>query len=692
VVREALDLDVSVAASPVVHSILDAAAVRSVIERVYPFGERTTCALMQAGMNDTYLLAARGARSIARVYRAGWRSGAEILCELQLLAHLAERGVPVSEPIPASDGSLMIPLSAPEGERFLVLFTYVEGQAPTWTNYEHCRKAGALLARVHDAADDFVGLYDRAPLDVSYLIERPLEAIRPFLLGRPDDWSYLCGFADRLRARLAGITDHLEWGACHGDFSSTGNFCVGGNGDITVFDFDLCGPGWHTSDLAPMQRAAIGHRDRRIWRSFLRGYLDTRRLPSADLAAVPLFYAACRLWSIGMRARHTRRRGALYMDRWYVDWQLRVFRQWEAAHGRPNGSAAGSDTPRRSRHMNHDTSNPAGERLIPSTGTLRKLPVTYSILDADALAALVEKSYEIAKPLSCELLLPSMNDTYLVAGANERRILRVYRASWRSADDVTYELNLLMHLGARGVHVALPIAARDGRLWQPLAAPEGARYIALFTYAGGEPLAWENLDHCRAAGRLLADIHTSSGDYIGSNARAALDAAHLVDRPADMLQPYIAHREDDAAYLAGFAERLRSRLNAVAGELDWGVCHGDFGGGNVSINESGPTAFDFDLCGPGWPAFDLAAIRLLAVSKKMPGIWDAFIEGYQQRRWLTAADLAAATMFCPVHRLWRLGLQASHVQEWGVLRVSDSVLDRELTFFRTWEAEELAHE
>ena len=63
----------------------------------------------------------------------------------------------------------------------------------------------------------------------------------------------------------------LEWGVCHGDFSSTGNFHVAPDGTITVFDFDLCGPGWRVSDLAPIRRAAVGHKNRRIWREFLRG-------------------------------------------------------------------------------------------------------------------------------------------------------------------------------------------------------------------------------------------------------------------------------------------------------------------------------------------------------------------------------------------------------------------------------------
>ena len=335
--------------------------------------------------------------------------------------------------------------------------------------------------------------------------------------------------------------------------------------------------------------------------------------------------------------------------------------------------------------MNDDIGNAASGEA--TRGTLRQLPVTYSILDAQSLADFVEKAYAIGPPLSCELLLPSMNDTYLVTSADRRYVLRVYRASWRSAGDIAYELDLLTYLAARGVRVSVPISAQDGRQFQSLLAPEGTRHIALFTHAEGQPLSWDNADHCHQAGQLLAAIHAVSDDFVNLGTRAALGGGQLVDRPAAALEPFFAHRMQDWAYVTAFSAKLRDRLAEVAPELNWGVCHGDFGGGNLTVGDTGPMAFDFDLCGPSWRAFDLAPIQMIAVSKKNPAIWDAFVRGYQERRPLAPADLTAATLFCPVHRLWRLGMQAEHAQEWGVVRLSDSVLDRELKAFRAWEAE-----
>jgi Ser/Thr protein kinase RdoA (MazF antagonist) len=342
-------------------------------------------------------------------------------------------------------------------------------------------------------------------------------------------------------------------------------------------------------------------------------------------------------------------------------------------------------------NTNHDHDSTAlSEEASESAGRLSRLPVTYSILAADALLAMIERTYELPSPLTCELLLPSMNDTYLLAGKDSRYIVRVYRASWRSAGEIAYELDLLTHLAARGVSVSLPLAGIDGCLCRPLTAPEGVRNVALFTYAEGEPLTWTNVDQCRAAGHLLAAIHNATDDFISSHHRTALDVEHLIDAPLLALQPFIEHRPDDWGYLVALTAKLRARLGEVRGMLDWGPCHGDFGGGNLFVADNCRlTAFDFDLCGPGWRACDLAAIQFVATARKDARIWDAFAEGYSTARPLGNADRAAVLLFDPIRRLWRMGLQAGNAPDWGISRLKDTVVDNELRFLRTWEAEYL---
>jgi Ser/Thr protein kinase RdoA (MazF antagonist) len=53
------------------------------------------CRFVKVGLNDTYLVTTRQARFVVRVYRRGWRTPDQIRYELELLAHLAAKGVPV---------------------------------------------------------------------------------------------------------------------------------------------------------------------------------------------------------------------------------------------------------------------------------------------------------------------------------------------------------------------------------------------------------------------------------------------------------------------------------------------------------------------------------------------------------------------------------------------------------------------
>jgi Ser/Thr protein kinase RdoA (MazF antagonist) len=58
-----------------------------------------------------------------RSYRANWRKKVEIEAELAYLCELEKAGIPVSIPIEYREGSYLITLDAPEGERFLSLFS-----------------------------------------------------------------------------------------------------------------------------------------------------------------------------------------------------------------------------------------------------------------------------------------------------------------------------------------------------------------------------------------------------------------------------------------------------------------------------------------------------------------------------------------------------------------------------------------
>jgi Ser/Thr protein kinase RdoA (MazF antagonist) len=317
------------------------------------------------------------------------------------------------------------------------------------------------------------------------------------------------------------------------------------------------------------------------------------------------------------------------------------------------------------------------------------IPVIRSIVSPVALRLKVAQSYDVGTPVECRLLKRGLNDTYLLTTLQRLYVLRVYRAGWRSEEEIRYELDLLRHLAARGVAVSVPVAAHGDRLTLRLGAPEGARYLVLFTYANGTRAPWSVPEDAYRVGAAAAAIHAASDDFATCWRRPSLEIGYLTDQALVAIRPFLAHRPADCAFLEQFVDRLKERATAlVAQGLDWGVCHGDFGLKNIHRDSEGRlTVFDFDLCGPGWRALDLALMRWVAVDHKNESLWEAFVRGYADARFLSAADFAAVPMFHAAAHLSSLGLFAQNIGDWGSADMSDWLFDRELQFFRTWETE-----
>lgn len=113
-------------------------------------------------------------------------------------------------------------------------------------------------------------------------------------------------------------------------------------------------------------------------------------------------------------------------------------------------------------------------------------PVTRSILSAPALSEAVVRDYGLAVPTDCQFLQWGLNDTYLLKSKAPTYVLRIYRRGWRSLSEIQYEVEALLHMQKAGIAVSVPVRRHDGTFVGTIAAPEGIRYMVLFTYAREE--------------------------------------------------------------------------------------------------------------------------------------------------------------------------------------------------------------
>jgi Ser/Thr protein kinase RdoA (MazF antagonist) len=323
-------------------------------------------------------------------------------------------------------------------------------------------------------------------------------------------------------------------------------------------------------------------------------------------------------------------------------------------------------------------------------------PVLDSNLSADALAQHVRGQYPIAAIVRCRLHERGVNDTYKIeTDDGTRYFLRVYRAGRHRRAEIDTELAVLDHLARDGAPVSVAVARTDNRAVTPLDCAEGERWAVLFTAAPGsdiDPRAYSESDErAHRYGEAVARIHRAADGFAGPQERVPLDLEGLLERPLRRIAPLLAHRPADHDYMTQLGNGLRSRVESADG-LETGFCHGDLGGVNACEAEGSLTFYDFDCCGWGYRAYDLAVFPASFAMGMFPpdrieALGRAFIAGYMRGRPLAPADIAAIPVFVAVRNIWLMGLQielADRLFGWGM--IGDPYFDHHLRILRDWEA------
>ena len=99
----------------------------------------------------------------------------------------------------------------------------------------------------------------------------------------------------------------------------------------------------------------------------------------------------------------------------------------------------------------------------------------------------------------------------------------------------------------------------------------------------------------------------------------------------------------------------------------YGLIHGDVIRANALVSEPGQvTIIDFDLCGPGWRAYDLAGYLLtIRDTPEEQAFEGAFLAGYQQERPLSPAEQQLLPAFEAVRAIFSIGIPAMNIHHWG---------------------------
>ncbi|SOC09644.1 homoserine kinase [Stappia indica] len=202
---------------------------------------------------------------------------------LELMRHLAARGISCPQPIAARSGAMLGELAG----RPAAIISFLDGMWVRRPKREHCAELGEALARFHLAGADFAG---QRPNTLS------VDSWRPLLGASLDQADTVVpGLAAELTAEL----DHLEsrWptglpaGVIHADLFPDNVFFIGERlsglidfyfacNDAFAYDVAICLNAWcFEPDLSFNVTKA---------RALLNGYRQVRDFTDAEFAALPL--------------------------------------------------------------------------------------------------------------------------------------------------------------------------------------------------------------------------------------------------------------------------------------------------------------------------------------------------------------------------------------------------------------------
>jgi Ser/Thr protein kinase RdoA (MazF antagonist) len=301
------------------HSIPSTEFITNFVTRNYNLeSEIINCKLIHFGVNDTFVIYTANNSYIIRVYRNGWRTDSEILCELDYLLHLHKREFLVSTPISNQNGDYLLHILAPEGIRQVVMFMYAPGTSLRIENTLHSSMFGSSCAILHKKSIDFKSSHSRFSLDRDHLLLQPLHQIKHFWKSETiNELIWLEKIVHTLLNKIPFESLNLERTMCHGDLHG-GNVHIKEE-TLTHFDFDCAGFGYRVYDLSVFLWTNVTRRSEREynwgrWRAFIDSYEQINPLTRDEKEVIPLFVVMREIWLLGMQAEVSQIRGAS----WYI--------------------------------------------------------------------------------------------------------------------------------------------------------------------------------------------------------------------------------------------------------------------------------------------------------------------------------------------------------------------------------------
>ena len=315
-------------------------------------------------------------------------------------------------------------------------------------------------------------------------------------------------------------------------------------------------------------------------------------------------------------------------------------------------------------------------------------PASASTLSEIHLGKFVIENYDLPKSSTCKLFRTGINHTYFISTSNTKYALRVYSYNWRTKQEILEELKLLNELRAHNLSVSFPIKNKKGKFIQEINAPEGVRFVVLFSFANGNKVRFMSTETCFKIGSLMANFHKITHNK--NINRINYTSETLVELPYNYACNYFSEALPEMKFIKEQGNLICKLFKqADATQIKSGIIHLDIWYDNMSItNKNEITIFDFDFCGNGWLLFDVAyftnqLFNIETDKKEYELKLHHFLEGYQSILKLTKKELELLPSAATAIQLFYLGVQSQRF-DWSNIFLTENYLKMYVGRIKSW--------
>lgn len=312
--------------------------------------------------------------------------------------------------------------------------------------------------------------------------------------------------------------------------------------------------------------------------------------------------------------------------------------------------------------------------------------VVTSVIAPYALSSHLNEAYPQFHSCNCRLLKTGINHTYLVAQDSKTYVFRIYCFGWRSESEIKAELDWLLVLHENMLPISIPIADKKGNYIQSIDAPEGRRFGVLFTVAHGQKLQQLTIYAHAQIGSVLAKMHQIGNDKKLN--RPTYSPESMMNQGLQAISNFLSPSQPEMQYLMNLKEHLSRKLREKAFQnLDSGIVHMDLWFDNINVNDDEEvTIFDFDFCGNGYLALDIAYYQLQlfnteVVPEKRNEKQQAFLQAYQLIQPFPELNPSQWATLSLCMYYFYLGIQCSRFQDWSASFLNETYLKRYIENF-----------